>query len=116
MGQYRLARANSLTKEEWCSQTSAVKSNWGENICKKSWGNIVRVRIALRKKLGRDPDETELTNADENDYNVTPEEVICAYDQGKERISVWTMECIGYDEAFQREVCDKFRTWQANIS
>jgi hypothetical protein len=65
-----------------------VKANWGNNVCKKGWGKTVRARITLRKTLGRDPDETELASAVEdrgNDYNdVTPEEVICAYDRGEE--------------------------------
>jgi hypothetical protein len=26
-------------------------------------------------------------------------------------IGVWVMQCIGYDEAFQREILDKFQHW-----
>jgi hypothetical protein len=26
-----------------------------------------------------------------------------------QRIAVWTMECVGYDETFQREICEKFQ-------
>lgn len=65
-----------------------VKVTWGDNICEKAWGKTVRARIALRKRLHRNPNATELASAIKdkgNDYkDVTPEQVIRAYNRGEE--------------------------------
>ena len=66
--------------------------------------------------------------------NVTPEEIIREYDEGREAsisfcsetivvnlseflqaINVWTMKCVGYDEAFQRELCAKYPLWVSGV-
>ncbi|KIM73746.1 hypothetical protein PILCRDRAFT_828800 [Piloderma croceum F 1598] len=91
-----------------------VRANWGNNIRKESWGQTVRARIniAFRKRFHRNPNATmtELANAVENEgKNVTSDEIIRVYNRGKERIAVWTMEYVGYDEMFQREIHEKFQ-------
>lgn len=30
-------------------------------------------------------------------------------------INVWTMKCVGYDEAFQRELCTKYALWVSGV-
>jgi len=43
--------------------------------------------------------------------NTTPDDVMVALNSGQERLAVWTLNCIGYDRAFQLELCDKFPLW-----
>jgi hypothetical protein len=55
----------------------------------KGWGRNVRVRIMLRKQLGREPTERELKAGFANIGNqykdgLTAEDVKAAYDSGKE--------------------------------
>ena len=116
---------------------SQVKNTWGREIQSKSWGKQVRVEVILRRELGREPTRTEVRDAcNSNDRydNVTAEEIIKAYDEGKQvryiplrlaqsdRCSEWrraqnlgiaTLKCVGYDEEFQRKLVRSFPAWVA---
>jgi hypothetical protein len=104
-GQYVLAPAKSLTKEEWGSQRPnvpdftpvifnfvdfdfrQVQNTWAKQICTRGWGRRTRARITLRQQLRRDPTPEEVDNAMEakNEYSdVTPEQVGRAFTRGEE--------------------------------
>ena len=114
---------------------SQVKNTWGREIQSKSWGKQVRVEVILRRELGREPTRTEVRDAcNSNDRydNVTAEEIIKAYDEGKQvryitlifaqsdecsewrraqNLGIATLKCVGYDEEFQRKLAQAFPTW-----
>ncbi|MFX9552089.1 DUF6697 family protein, partial [Acinetobacter baumannii] len=60
-----------------------------ENTCKSEWGNETRTRIALRKRLGRNPTSKEVQAEPDAGKAVTPEQVMAAFDDGEE-VS-WTL-------------------------
>jgi len=97
----------------------------------KDWGGDVCARIRGRKELGREPTDEEV----EGLYNsgryklTTPQEVMAALDSGIEvrnsnvvlvksltaiiqQLTVWTLQCIGYDNDFQRQLSEKFPAWE----
>ncbi|KDR74295.1 hypothetical protein GALMADRAFT_575368 [Galerina marginata CBS 339.88] len=113
MGMYVIKSCPSLSKEEWADQLEKVRKTWAKQICVQDWGINVRVRVRARKELGRQP-----TKAEFNDIltsgrfkSTTPEEVEKAYDIGVERLGVWTTKCVGYHNAFQLQLCEKFPLW-----
>ena len=62
-----------------------MKRKWAGEILTKRKHRDVRVGIVLRRKLGREPDELELSSAvgDGDDYKgVSRDEIILAYEQG----------------------------------
>ena len=93
----------------------------------------VRGRIYLRKQLKREFTTAELSQelGLHRKYDITPEEVDKAFLRGEEvseasdefnsylqliyfwqSIAVWTMQCIGYDAGFQRNLAEKFSTFE----
>ncbi|KAF8075797.1 hypothetical protein FPV67DRAFT_1664125 [Lyophyllum atratum] len=118
LGQYELVRAAPLTLQEWTASSSQIseeevktQSTWSRHICKKKWSRDIRIRIALRKRLGRQPTAEEIEGAAEDGSGVTQEDVRRALNKGEEVINVWVMKCVGYDEAFQRDMKEKSLTW-----
>ena len=107
-----------------------VRSTWAKNIQKNNWGNVC-ARVQARKVVGNEHEPTsedvEAIIHDKSWGQITVEEVREAFDVGKEvrknlfhylqkisqqlpgkqRIAVWTMKCVGYDRAFQLELCEK---------
>jgi len=114
LGQYKLSPAPSLTKEEWANEQPQVRNTWATEICKRGWGATVRARIYLRKQLKREFTEAELDQERHANrkYDITPEEVGKAFLRGEESIAVWTMQCIGYDADFQRNLAEKFPAYE----
>ncbi|TFK60015.1 hypothetical protein BDN72DRAFT_850903 [Pluteus cervinus] len=103
MGFYELRPTQSLTKEEWSGQTEKVQASWANLICGKKWGYYLRSRILLRNNLGREPteEEVEVESKKNRFHSVSPVDVKKAYLDGDEAIAVWTMQCTGYNAAFQ---------------
>ncbi|KAJ7031176.1 hypothetical protein C8F04DRAFT_1111821 [Mycena alexandri] len=110
-GQYVTKTAPPLTIAEWRQQAPKVRNIWTKNIAnpKKDWGGWIRIGIALRRQLGRRPTEAEMVVAHKTDANfpVTQEEIGAAINRGEVFIGTSTMECIGYDVAFQRDLAAK---------
>ena len=94
----------------------------------------IRVRIVLRRELGREPTDRELSvavnNFKEEDYkDVSRDEIIQQYEQGHEvrkrrlfsalahcvlqTMFVSLTHCVGYDVAFMREVGEKLPAYLA---
>jgi hypothetical protein len=97
----------------------------------KSWGDNICARIRGRKDLGREPTIAEVNDVIESGrYKLTtPQEVMAALDAGTEvrglnvffvrsltttiqRLTVWTLKCVGYDNDFQRQLSEKFPVWK----
>ncbi|RDB20371.1 hypothetical protein Hypma_012570 [Hypsizygus marmoreus] len=113
-GQYQLAPVKSLTKEEWASQDRKFRNTWAKEIHESAWGIVLRAKIHLRERLGRECTEAELNEALDSNRQfkeITPDIIIRAFHRGEEFIAVWTMKCVGYDTEFQRNLADKFPTW-----
>ncbi|KAF8905775.1 hypothetical protein CPB84DRAFT_1676233 [Gymnopilus junonius] len=113
MGMYAIKTCKSLTKEEWASQPPKVRSTWAKQICLQGWGGWVQARVRARIELEREPTEKEIQNVFDNGSfrATTPDEVAEAYNKGQECLGVWTMKCVGYDNDFQLQLCQKFPNW-----
>ncbi|KAJ7123201.1 hypothetical protein C8R44DRAFT_785533 [Mycena epipterygia] len=114
MGEYAIRPADSLTLEEWTAQASTMQNRWCANLAKKDWGRITRMRIALRRQLGRNPTFEEVKAAMESNRKftyITSDDIAEAFNKGDEQLAVWTMECVGYDEQFQRDLVRQITGW-----
>ena len=97
----------------------------------KDWGAEICARIRGRKELGREPTPEEVKGLRDNDRHklTTPQEVMAALDAGTEvrrfnvvfvrsltitiqRLAVWTLKCVGYENDFQLQLTEKFPLWQ----
>ncbi|KAI0059319.1 hypothetical protein BV25DRAFT_1779002, partial [Artomyces pyxidatus] len=107
LGQYKVTAAASLTRQEWLFQSDIVRKTWATEILIRNWGKFVRASIILRRDRGREPtrDEVDAACQDGKGYkNVTMPEIIAAFDRGEQVLGVWTMQCVEYDENFQRRL------------
>ncbi|KAJ7983036.1 hypothetical protein DFH06DRAFT_714595 [Mycena polygramma] len=114
MGDYVIKPAESLTLAEWTAQPQAMRYRWCSKLAEKDWGRITRTRIALRRQLGRNPTVSEVDASIEKDQefkNITSNDISQAFDSGDERLAVWIMECVGYDEQFQRDLVRQITGW-----
>ncbi|KAF5390996.1 hypothetical protein D9757_003981 [Collybiopsis confluens] len=112
-GDYQMFVAESLTQTEWVMQTPSFKSRWANALHKDGWGKTVRVMIHLRQRLGREPTNEEISAAcaETNSYHHTTAEMIEeAFNQGS-RYRILALKCVGYDETLQKELIDRFPTW-----
>ncbi|KAJ2920944.1 hypothetical protein H1R20_g16151, partial [Candolleomyces eurysporus] len=112
-GQYQLRASESITKEEWARQTPEVRNTWISYLHTESWGGWTRAAIYGRKVFGRKPTSDEIDDILERgwDRKVTKEEVALALTRGEQRLTVYTMKCVGYDTNFQRHLIQNFRGW-----
>ncbi|KAF9533480.1 hypothetical protein CPB83DRAFT_731994, partial [Crepidotus variabilis] len=112
-GEYESIAGPALTIDEWKLQAIEVRAHWATQICSQKWGQHVRSRILTRRELGRSgtAEEVEAVRKSGRWEAVAALDVMKAYDVGEEAIGVWILKCVGYDEAFQRELCDKFPRW-----
>ncbi|KAG6856369.1 hypothetical protein H0H87_005279, partial [Tephrocybe sp. NHM501043] len=114
-GQYKVEPSHPLTTQEWGSVHSSIRNNWAAEIYRSTaWGKAIRVRIALRKALGRSCTDVEFQDAydlNRSYEEITIDEIGQALLCGHEKVAVWTMKCVGYDEDFQRDLVAKVATW-----
>ncbi|KAH6873707.1 hypothetical protein BKA70DRAFT_281893 [Coprinopsis sp. MPI-PUGE-AT-0042] len=114
MGQYELRDSQALTKEEWGAQTEQVKRAWAEGIVRYGWGNGKQASIHGRKVLGRTPTSEEIKGYLKSkafEKTVTATDVLHALRRGDERLNIFTMKCMAYNDAFQRDVAQKYPEW-----
>ncbi|KAG5643239.1 hypothetical protein DXG03_001288 [Asterophora parasitica] len=97
LGQYELVRTDPLTTQEWAASSKQAH---------------IRVRIALRQIIGREPTEAAVNSGIQDGSGVEPEDVKSALDNGEETVNVWIMRCVAYDDTFQREIMEKFSSWK----
>ncbi|KAL6304138.1 hypothetical protein BKA93DRAFT_733802 [Sparassis latifolia] len=87
VGNYKMTAAPSLTEAQWLEQDGSVRRKWAQEIHDKGWGRSVRVRIHLRRRLGREPDGEDIEDAlkEKNAFkDVTPMQILAAYDSAEE--------------------------------
>ncbi|KAJ3826845.1 hypothetical protein EV361DRAFT_865656 [Lentinula raphanica] len=123
-GQYKFAHCKTLTATEWCEQGEKVKNTWAQNIAAYGWGIDVRGRISFRDEFGRDPSAAELEEllleqkkkmkTREAFSNITKEKILSEFNVGHEKMVIWKMECVGYDEEFQSRIAAEFKDWEVN--
>ncbi|KAI0275194.1 hypothetical protein BC834DRAFT_36636 [Gloeopeniophorella convolvens] len=93
-----------LTVEEWRTLSADCRYIWSKIICGTARGDIrrVRVRIKLRKKLGREPSSGEVDSLLRNDgeANLQYADVTAAFNRGEERMQMAGIRCVGYDSGF----------------
>lgn len=62
-----------------------VRNTWAKEILRKGWGSHVRTRVALRKRLHRDPTDDEFKAALKAEaVPITQDDIRNAYDKGEE--------------------------------
>lgn len=114
IGQYQLEMSTPLSKEEWQSQKPVVRNLWAKAILTRRWAKQFRASIILQREKGRPPSADEIMDAldSENEFkNLTLKEIKASLATEKQRMGVWTMKCVEYDESFQREIATKFQAW-----
>ena len=109
-----------------------MRNTWAKVLTVKDWGADICARIRGRKEFGREPTIAEVDGLIKSErYKLTtPKEVMAALDAGTEvptclniafvrsltamiqRLTVWTLKCVGYDNDFQRQLSEKFPVWQ----
>ncbi|KAI5118550.1 hypothetical protein M0805_002930, partial [Coniferiporia weirii] len=109
MGRYEIKPSKPLTGEEFRRMPQRVQSTWADNVMKTRWGTLTLAAVHLRRQQRREPSTEEiqehLTRGKEFLRKaVSRSEVETAFIRGEERINVWTMKCIGYDEDFKRRL------------
>ncbi|CDO76339.1 hypothetical protein BN946_scf185011.g3 [Trametes cinnabarina] len=106
---YEITAAAALTAEQWLALPIKVRSCWTKNIWKKDWALQTRARIHLRRSLVREPTAEEAQHAisgKEKYDHIRPDIIDDAFVAGEECIQTWSMKCVGYNEALQRELIE----------
>nr|VWO99479.1 Cytochrome P450 monooxygenase BOT1 (EC (Botrydial biosynthesis cluster protein 1) (Calcineurin-dependent protein 5) [Ganoderma boninense] len=110
VGEYRLMRGERLGVEEYRALAAPMRRKWANGIAKKSKFKDIRVRIRTRREHDREAtaEEIAVAVADKDDKcEVSEEDVLQAYQSGQERLLVWRMQCVGFDEAFLADLVSK---------
>ncbi|PIL29267.1 hypothetical protein GSI_09317 [Ganoderma sinense ZZ0214-1] len=110
VGEYRLTRGEPLGVEEYRALGAPMRRKWANGVVKKSKFKDIRVRIRARREHGREAtvEEVAVAVADKDDKcEVSEENVMQAYQSGQERLLVWRMQCVGFDEAFLADLVRK---------
>ncbi|KAH8113421.1 hypothetical protein DFH11DRAFT_1601938 [Phellopilus nigrolimitatus] len=119
LGDYELVSGRELTSDEWRSQPRICRRTWATGLATTEWGRFTRAYIRLRRNLTDDeqvsPEAIEELEKKMKTQprleDVTADEIERAFAVGHMLISVSEMQCVYYDENFQRELVEKFRTW-----
>jgi len=112
LGDYRSTRTRSLAQAEFQALPPLSKSTWVKDVETKQKYRKLRARISLRRDLHREPTEGELEDKLSSPNNLKfPLEVadiVEAFSQGHEQIHIWRLECVSYDEEFQRRLAGEY--------
>ncbi|KAI1790099.1 hypothetical protein LXA43DRAFT_947736 [Ganoderma leucocontextum] len=108
VGEYRLTAAEPLSPDEFNALAPAVKHKWAGHVAQTVLFKEIRVRIATRRDKRREATMQEVMTVANDTKNffrgtVTAEDVLRAYESGDERMHVWRMACVRFDEAFLRD-------------
>ncbi|KAM5539719.1 hypothetical protein V8D89_006532 [Ganoderma adspersum] len=110
VGEYRLTRGEQLEVGEFRALGAPMRRKWANGVVNKSKFKDIRVRIRTRRQHDREAtvEEVAAAVADKEDRcEVSEEEVLQAYQSGQERLFVWRMQCVGFDEAFLADLVSK---------
>ncbi|KAL0069002.1 hypothetical protein AAF712_003995 [Marasmius tenuissimus] len=111
VGSYEISYGKTLSTQDWLNLPRVVQNEWTKSICGKNQRRRHhRVRIFLRNRPGCDRQfsaEEYLKMMDSGeDRAVTHEQVADAFARGEEAIIAWKMQCVRYEEEFQRKLID----------
>ncbi|KAH8115783.1 hypothetical protein DFH11DRAFT_1304953 [Phellopilus nigrolimitatus] len=112
VGDYEFERPEPLSIAQWEALPENVRKKWVEKIFDSRTGlrALTRASVALRCRSVREPTILEVRNLVKTKgrpwKTVTLEDIRKAFDRGEEKIIVWVMKCVGYDEAFQQKHID----------
>ncbi|KAF5311336.1 hypothetical protein D9611_012629 [Ephemerocybe angulata] len=117
LGEYENTLVGKMTKEQFCWQRDTVQNHWAKLVLKKKKSDVyaaMRARIALRKAGVLPVDDKEGEEAlllkEMGDVKkgkgrpVTEGDVLEAFKNGDEGISILRMRCVGYDRAFIEDI------------
>ncbi|KZT74557.1 hypothetical protein DAEQUDRAFT_807663 [Daedalea quercina L-15889] len=106
MGQYRMYASESLTPEEYKSQSLGVRKTWAKE---KEWGAEVSAQVFFRKVHHREPSEENISDILDSKEGLVAarsqlslENIMAAYERGEEENGIYALKCVGYDIEFQR--------------
>ncbi|EKM54199.1 uncharacterized protein PHACADRAFT_257876, partial [Phanerochaete carnosa HHB-10118-sp] len=129
MGDYTTEAAEPLSAMEWDGLPEQTKRTWATDIAAADKYIPLRSRIILHERLGREPtdgevnDEAAVIKAGLGSRKERPkptkdeiQQIIRAYSSGKQLIYIWRFKCVGYDEAFQRDLVSKFSAWRRRLT
>ncbi|KAM5539717.1 hypothetical protein V8D89_006530 [Ganoderma adspersum] len=113
-GEYRLMEDEPLSPDEFNALPLAAKQKWASHIAQTVQYKEIRVRIATRRDKAREATMQEVMAVANDTKNlfrgsVTAEDVLRAYQSGDERMYVWRMACVRFDEAFLRDLVGSFK-------
>ncbi|TFK91350.1 hypothetical protein K466DRAFT_327135 [Polyporus arcularius HHB13444] len=114
VGDYVLDRGLALSAEEYRAWPKEMKFKWATYIRTTKKHRDIKVGIVMRRELNREPTEVELASAvgDKNKYDdLRDSEIIQAYEEGREVMNVWRMQCVGFDVKFLQAIHEKYNNY-----
>ncbi|CAL1706699.1 unnamed protein product [Somion occarium] len=112
MGDYQIIPTTPLSQEEFQRLPLKTKRAWARLILSRSKERRIRARILLRKKLDREPTQGEVSTFvsqyPRDRFAVSIDDAVDAYSCGQETFYIFLLQCVGYDDAFQRELANTF--------
>ncbi|KAI0752076.1 hypothetical protein C8Q74DRAFT_1373875 [Fomes fomentarius] len=121
-GQYKITLSSSLSTDEYNALSDEVKREWAKYIATKAKYRHLCERVIAR--LGEDEREAldeeaamqlhakEVALSAGMKYRPKASDrevsvIMAAYRKGEEKLRTWRMECVGFDEAFMKELVSK---------
>ncbi|KAH8115784.1 hypothetical protein DFH11DRAFT_1305052 [Phellopilus nigrolimitatus] len=114
MGNYEMKQSAPLTGEEFQRLPEIVRKTWVKNVTSNfnGWGAFTLAAIHLRRERGCEPSITDIQRQVDKGKShreflqnkVSSAAIQEAFRSGEEKINVWTMKCVGYDERFKRKL------------
>ncbi|KAI0779423.1 hypothetical protein C8Q74DRAFT_1367324 [Fomes fomentarius] len=105
LGDYELTPAKHIEAEEYRDWPLKLKEEWAGRAGSQ---RDIRARVALRRKLNREPAPDEVAAAFVGNRNpfkdIKVEQIIEDYDKGLETMYVWRMNCARFDNEFLHEI------------
>ncbi|KAI1790088.1 hypothetical protein LXA43DRAFT_1018260 [Ganoderma leucocontextum] len=83
MGEYKLRQMDALSPEEFQSLPRGTKTFWANNILKQKKFGPIRHRLLQNRTYSK---------------NLDAADIVRAYEKGEEKLYVWRMKCIEYDD------------------
>ncbi|KAI0640405.1 hypothetical protein C8Q79DRAFT_1015187 [Trametes meyenii] len=104
-GEYRLRRSRALSTDEYGTWSHNLKDLWAESILRFSPFEDVRARfVEPPEEDSSDEEQSEQEELRGKERRKVKRAIIDAYEQGTEKIRVWSMECIRFDDVFLQEL------------
>ncbi|THH33319.1 hypothetical protein EUX98_g874 [Antrodiella citrinella] len=110
LGDYCSTRTRSLSQAEFSALPQKSQKKWVQDVKTKDKYRKLRARISFRREYNRQPTEKELeTKLSSTDkFNLEVAAIVEAFVQGHDQIHIWRLECVGYDEDFQRKLAREY--------